>query len=79
MAQPKLDVATLRRVHARDDGRQACRRRASTASGTSPQYGDADVDRLQLLAQVLGGSKSSRLDKRLVLEDKLVDSVSASA
>ena len=54
-----------------------CRRRASTASGTSPQYGAADVDRLQLLAQVLGGSKSSRLDKRLLFDDKLVDSVSA--
>jgi len=38
-------------------------------------YGDADLDRLQLLSQVLGGSKSSRLDRRLVHEDKLVDKV----
>jgi len=41
------------------------------------KYGDADLDRLQLFAQVLGGSKSSRLNKRLVFDDKLVDEVSA--
>ncbi|UNK58613.1 insulinase family protein [Pseudoxanthomonas daejeonensis] len=40
-------------------------------------YADADLDRLQLLGQVLGGSKSSRLDRRLVHEEKLVDKVSA--
>ncbi|HET8898267.1 MAG TPA: pitrilysin family protein, partial [Rhodanobacteraceae bacterium] len=43
------------------------------------QYGQADLDRLQLLAQILGGGKSSRLDKRLVHTDKLVDGVSAGA
>jgi len=41
------------------------------------RYGDADLERLQLLAQVLGGSKSSRLDRRLVFQDKLADKVSA--
>src|SRR5690606_7115273 len=41
------------------------------------RYGEADVERLMLLAQVLGGSKSSRLDRRLVFEDKLADRVSA--
>ena len=44
-----------------------------------PQFGSADLDRLQLVAQVLGGSKSSRLEKRLVHEEKLADSVSAMA
>ncbi len=44
----------------------------------TPQYGAADVDRLQLLAQVLGGSRGSRLDRRLIFGDKLVDSISAS-
>ena len=43
------------------------------------QYGQADVERLQLLSQVLGGSRSSRLDKRLVFQDKLADSVSTAA
>src|SRR5690606_28188176 len=41
------------------------------------RYGRPDLERLQLLAQVLGGSKSSRLDRRLVFEDKLADKVSA--
>ena len=43
-----------------------------------PQYGTVDADRLQLLAQVLGGSRASRLDQRLAFGDKTVDGVSAS-
>ncbi len=43
-----------------------------------PQYDSADVERLQLFAQVLGGSRASRLDKRLSFGDKTVDRVSAS-
>jgi predicted Zn-dependent peptidase len=42
-----------------------------------PGFGSEDADRLQLLTQVLGGSKSSRLDTRLVHHDKLADHVSA--
>ncbi len=41
------------------------------------EYGAPDLERLQLFAQVLGGSRSSRLDKRLLHQDKLVDSVAA--
>ncbi|MDR1076242.1 MAG: insulinase family protein [Xanthomonadaceae bacterium] len=41
------------------------------------QAGSDDVEKLQLLAQVLGGSASSRLDRRLLHEDTLVDSISA--
>jgi len=41
-------------------------------------YRDADATRLLVLSQVLGGSKSSRLDRRLVHEEKLVDKVSTS-
>ncbi|KAB2891885.1 MAG: insulinase family protein, partial [Kofleriaceae bacterium] len=44
-----------------------------------PQYGSVEADRLALFAHVLGGARSSRLDRRLVHQDKLVDSVSASA
>ncbi|HEV2607576.1 MAG TPA: pitrilysin family protein [Xanthomonadaceae bacterium] len=44
-----------------------------------PEFGNADLDRLQLFAQVLGGSRSSRLDTRLVHHDKLADHVSAYA
>jgi predicted Zn-dependent peptidase len=43
----------------------------------TPPFGTADDDRLALLALVLGGSQSSRLDKRLMFADKLTDSVSA--
>ena len=78
MAQPKVDVA----AHASDS--------RSEMTDQVPQsriyrvwnvaeYGQPDLDRLQLLAQILGGAKSSRLDKRLVHQDKLVDSISAGA
>ncbi|MEO5596083.1 MAG: pitrilysin family protein [Lysobacteraceae bacterium] len=43
-----------------------------------PEYGNPDVERLQLFAQVLGGSRSSRLSKRLVHQEKLADQVNAS-
>jgi predicted Zn-dependent peptidase len=43
-----------------------------------PQYSSPDIERLQLFAQVLGGSRASRLDKRLYFGDKTVDHVSAS-
>ncbi|MFU8822004.1 MAG: M16 family metallopeptidase [Gammaproteobacteria bacterium] len=43
------------------------------------ETGTAEEDHLALLAQVLGGSQSSRLNARLVHEDQLVDSISASA
>jgi predicted Zn-dependent peptidase len=43
------------------------------------QAGTTDIDQLQLFAQVLGGAKSSRLDQRLLHQDKLVDNISAGA
>ncbi len=43
-----------------------------------PQFGTADASQLELFAHVLGGAHSSRLDRRLVYADKLVDSVSTS-
>jgi predicted Zn-dependent peptidase len=43
-----------------------------------PQYDSPEVQYLQLFAQVLGGSRASRLDKRLFFGDKSVDRVSAS-
>jgi zinc protease len=42
-----------------------------------PQVGSDEANRLTLLAHVLGGARSSRLDRRLVYQDKLVDSVTA--
>jgi len=74
MAQPKIDPAPLaesRRETMTDNVPQARVLRVWNVA----EYGQADVDRLQLFAQILGGSKSSRLEKRLVHDDKLVDSV----
>jgi predicted Zn-dependent peptidase len=41
------------------------------------RYGSPESDQLALLAQVLGGSQSSRLNARLVHQEQLVDNVSA--
>src|SRR5690606_38552730 len=43
------------------------------------QSGTADLEQLRVLAQVLGGSRSSRLDRRLLHQDRLVDSVNVFA
>src|SRR5207342_1392678 len=43
-----------------------------------PNYASPEVQDLQLLAEVLGGSRASRLDKRLFFGDKTVDRISAS-
>lgn len=78
MAQPKVDVsplATDSRSSLTDKVPQARIYRVWNVA----QVGTVDIDRLQLLAQVLGGSRASRLDQRLFFRDKLVDSVSASA
>src|SRR5262245_61204989 len=43
----------------------------------APQFGTAEDDRLGLIAQILGGAQSSRLDKRLKFTEKLADRVFA--
>lgn len=76
MAQPKVDVA----AHATDT-RATMPDRVPQARiyrlWNVAEFGQPDLDRLQLFAQVLGGGKSSRLDRRLVHQDKLVDNVTA--
>ncbi|WMJ71249.1 pitrilysin family protein [Stenotrophomonas sp. 24(2023)] len=76
MAQPKVDVAkrseTTREVMSDKVPQPRIYRAWNVA-----QVGTTDVDQLQLLAQVLGGAKSSRLGKRLQHDDKLVDWVSS--
>lgn len=77
MAQPKTNVAPMAsdtRAQIADKVPQARVYRVWNVA----QAGSVDADRLQLLAQVLGGSRSSRLDQRLLHKDKLVDNVSAS-
>ena len=78
MAQPAVNVAPLAansRAEVTDKVPQARIHRVWNV----PQYGTVEADQLQLLGQVLGGSASSRLDKRLLHEEKLVDNISASA
>jgi zinc protease len=43
----------------------------------APAWRDADVQRLELLANVLSGSRSARLDRRLVYEQEVATAVSA--
>ena len=43
------------------------------------QAGTADIEHLRVLAQVLGGSRSSRLHRRLLHQDRLVDGVNVFA
>lgn len=78
MAQPKINVGqraqTTREVMT-DKVPQARIYRAWNVA----QTGTPDIDQLQLFAQVLGGAKSSRLDQRLLHNDKLVDNISAGA
>ena len=75
MAQPPVDVAVrpadTREVMA-DNVPQARIYRAWNVA----QANTKDVDQLHVFSQLLGGSATSRLDKRLVHGDKLVDSVS---
>jgi predicted Zn-dependent peptidase len=74
MAQPKVDVAVLKqdgRTELEDKVPQVMVRRVWNV----PQTGTRDSDMLDLFSDVLGGSASSRLDKRLVHQDKLVDSI----
>jgi zinc protease len=44
----------------------------------APAWRDDDIARLQLLASVLSGSRSARLDRRLVYDQELATSVNAS-
>ena len=74
MAQPKVNVAVLKqdgRTELEDKVPQVMVRRVWNV----PEGGTRDADMLDLFSDVLGGSASSRLDKRLVHQDKLVDSV----
>ncbi|MFT3755500.1 MAG: pitrilysin family protein [Pseudoxanthomonas sp.] len=74
MTQPKIDIAPLAqagRTELEDKVPQVRIQRMWNV----PQVGSRDADLLDLVSDVLGGSASSRLDQRLVHQDKLVDSI----
>jgi predicted Zn-dependent peptidase len=76
MAQPKVDIPVLAQ-----DGRTEIEDKVPQVlvdrTWNVAQAGTRDSDLLELFADILGGSDSSRLQKRLVYQDQLVDSVSA--
>ncbi|MDQ3288082.1 MAG: insulinase family protein [Pseudomonadota bacterium] len=78
MAQPEVDVAA-RTKSTREVMQDKVPQARVYRLWNVAQTGTTDIDRLQVLAQILGGSRSSRLDKRLLHEEKLVDRVSAGA
>jgi predicted Zn-dependent peptidase len=78
MAQPKVDVAVLKqsgRTELEDKVPQVLIQRIWNV----PEVGASDADLLDLVSDVLGGSASSRLDTRLLHQDKLVDSIGTSS
>lgn len=78
MAQPKVDVAKREKSTRETMTDKVPQARVYRAWNVA-QAGTTDIDQLQLFAQVLGGAKSSRLDQRLLHQDKLVDNISAGA
>lgn len=78
MAQPKVDVAR-RPADTREVSTDKVPQSRIYRAWNVAQVGTVDIDRLQLLGQVLGGAKASRLDQRLLHREKLVDSISAGA
>ena len=78
MAQPKVNVAK-REKSTRETMTDKVPQARIYRVWNVAQTGTTDIDQLQLFAQVLGGAKSSRLDQRLLHQDKLVDNISAGA
>ncbi|MCZ8114660.1 pitrilysin family protein [Silanimonas sp.] len=76
MPQPALNVAA-RTESTRFEMSDRVPQARLYRTWNTPQFGTADAQQLSLLAQVLAGSRSSRLDKRLVFGEQLADSVSA--
>ena len=76
MAQPEVDVAKRPA-----DTREVMEDRVPQAriyrAWNVAQTGTVDSDRLQLVANILGSSRTSRLERRLVHEEQLVDFISA--
>jgi zinc protease len=77
MAQPKVSVSPLKADSRNSIADKVPQARVHRVWNVA-QTGSVDADRLQILAQVFGGSRSSRLDQRLLFKDQLVDNVSAS-
>ena len=78
MAQPRVDIAR-RTQSTREVIRDKVPQPRIYRAWNVPEAGNVELDRLQVLGYVLGGSKSSRLDSRLLHGEQLVDNISAAA
>ena len=76
MAQPEVDVAK-RPADTREVMEDRVPQPRIYRAWNVAQTGTVDADRLQLVANILGSSKTSRLERRLVHEEQLVDFISA--
>ncbi len=76
MAQPQVAVAA-HTADSRSTMTDAVPQARIYRAWNVAQYGQPDLDRLDLFARVLAGGKSSRLAKRLMHDSQLVDNVSA--
>ncbi len=78
LAQPPVDVAQRAAATRAEMQDQVPQPRVYRVWNIAA-YGDPDFEQLQLFSQILGGSKSSRLDTRLVHRDRSADRVSSGA
>ncbi|WP_129134758.1 pitrilysin family protein [Luteimonas sp. YGD11-2] len=78
MAQPSVDPAR-RTATTRDTLEDKVPQTRIYRVWNVAETGSEDLERLQVLAHVLGGARTSRLDRRLLHTDRLVDSISAMA
>ncbi|PBJ84133.1 peptidase M16 [Lysobacteraceae bacterium NML93-0399] len=78
MAQPEVDVAR-RDADTRETMEDQVPQVRIYRAWNVAELGTTDLDHLQVLGSILGGAKASRLDKRLLHDDRLVDNISAGA
>jgi len=76
MAQPPVDVAQ-RSESTREVMTDQVPQVRIYRGWNVAEYGNKALDHLQILAHVLGGARTSRLDQRLLHQDRLVDSIYA--
>ncbi len=77
MAQPAVDIAPRPRT-TREVMHDKVPQPRIYRAWNVPEAGSTELSQLQLLAYLLGGARSSRLDARLLHGEQLVDGISAS-
>ena len=78
IAKPEVEIAKRVATSRETVGDQVPQVRIHRIWNVAPR-GTRDFDQLRLLAHILGGGSASRLDRRLVHADRLVDDITAEA